>query len=171
MIHSRRPGPSTARGVVASACVLGLLALAGCSGDDLTIESHDLSAADRDACKALVADLPGVLALAAFVVVQRRRAAVRRPVLVDLGLLRLPTFRAGIVAALIVAFGEFGLLFTLPLLLQGTLGYSALGTGGVILCLLLGNEHLFENLQCALSLRLCDGEEFFPCFGGQRHSA
>lgn len=61
MIHSRRPGPSTARGVVASACVLGLLALGGCSGDDLTIESHDLSAADRDACEALVADLPDTL--------------------------------------------------------------------------------------------------------------
>lgn len=80
----------------------------------------------------------GVLALVAFVVLQRRRAAAGRPVLVDLGLLRLPTFRAGIVAALIVAFGEFGLLFTLPLLLQGTLGYSALGTGGVILCLAMG---------------------------------
>lgn len=80
----------------------------------------------------------GVLALVAFVVLQRRRAAAGLPVLVDLGLLRLPTFRAGIVAAMIVAFGEFGLLFTLPLLLQGTLGYSALGTGGVILCLAMG---------------------------------
>jgi MFS family permease len=42
------------------------------------------------------------------------------------------------VAALIVAFGEFGLLFTLPLLLQGTLGYSALTTGWVIVALALG---------------------------------
>lgn len=80
----------------------------------------------------------GVLAVVAFVVVEQRRAAVGHHVLVDLSLLRLRTFRAGIVAALIVAFGEFGLLFTLPLLLQGTLGYTALGTGGVILCLAMG---------------------------------
>ena len=80
----------------------------------------------------------GVLAVTAFVVVEIRRAATGRHVLVDLSLLRVRTFRAGIVAAMIVAFGEFGLLFTLPLLLQGTLGYSALGTGGVILCLAMG---------------------------------
>ena len=80
----------------------------------------------------------GVLALIAFVVLQVRRAAAGRHALVDLSLLRVRTFRAGIVAALIVAFGEFGLLFTLPLLLQGTLGYTALGTGGVILCLAMG---------------------------------
>ena len=60
----------------------------------------------------------GVLALVAFVVLEVRRAAGGRHALVDLSLLRVRTFRAGIVAALIVAFGEFGLLFTLPLLLQ-----------------------------------------------------
>ncbi len=80
----------------------------------------------------------GVVLMVAFVVVESRRARAGRHVLVDLTLLRVRTFRAGIVAALIVAFGEFGLLFTLPLLLQGTLGYSALGTGGVILCLATG---------------------------------
>lgn len=80
----------------------------------------------------------GVLALVVFVVLQVRRAAAGRHALVDLSLLRVRTFRAGIIAALIVAFGEFGLLFTLPLLLQGTLGYTALGTGGVILCLAMG---------------------------------
>ncbi len=61
-----------------------------------------------------------------------------RAVLVDLGLFAIPTFSAGVVAALIVAFGEFGLLFTLPLLLQGTLGYTALQTGWVIVALALG---------------------------------
>lgn len=80
----------------------------------------------------------GVLAVVAFVVVELRRAGAGQHVLVDLSLLRVRTFRAGIVAALIVAFGEFGLLFTLPLLLQGTLGYTALGTGGVILWLAMG---------------------------------
>ena len=80
----------------------------------------------------------GVLAMALFVLHERRRAAAGAPVLVDLGLFAIPTFSAGVVAALIVAFGEFGLLFTLPLLLQGTLGYSALQTGWVIVALALG---------------------------------
>ncbi len=80
----------------------------------------------------------GLLLLAAFVVTERRRENAGRPTLVDLGLFAIPTFRAGAIAALVVAFGEFGLLFTLPLLMQGTLGYSALGTGAVILVLALG---------------------------------
>ena len=80
----------------------------------------------------------GVLSMVAFVVHERRRAAAGAAVLVDLRLFAIPTFSAGVVAALIVAFGEFGLLFTLPLLLQGTLGYSALGTGWVIVALALG---------------------------------
>ena len=37
-----------------------------------------------------------------------------------------------------VAFGEFGLMFTLPLLLQGTLGYSALGAGWLLVSLAAG---------------------------------
>ena len=82
--------------------------------------------------------MAGLLLMAVFVRVELRRGRRGHHVLVDLGLFRLPTFRAGVVAALLVAFGEFGLLFTLPLLMQGTLGYSALGTGGVILVLALG---------------------------------
>ncbi|HEX6917407.1 MAG TPA: MFS transporter [Phycicoccus sp.] len=82
--------------------------------------------------------LGGVLAMVAFVLLERRRAAAGRPVLVDLGLFTIPTFSAGVVAALIVAFGEFGLLFTLPLLLQGALGYTALGTGVIVLVLAIG---------------------------------
>jgi EmrB/QacA subfamily drug resistance transporter len=80
----------------------------------------------------------GVLSMVAFVLHERRRARAGLPVLVDLGLFAIPTFSAGVVAALIVAFGEFGLLFTLPLLLQGTLGYTALQTGWVIVALALG---------------------------------
>ncbi len=80
----------------------------------------------------------GLALIAAFVVVELRRQAAGRHILVDLGLFRLTTFRAGVIAALVVAFGEFGLLFTLPLLMQGTLGYSALGTGAVILVLAVG---------------------------------
>ncbi|HEX2893645.1 MAG TPA: MFS transporter [Marmoricola sp.] len=80
----------------------------------------------------------GAALMVAFVVVERGRAATGRHVLIDLTLFHLPTFRYGVLAALIVSLGEFGLLFTLPLLLQGTLGYSALGTGGIIVALALG---------------------------------
>jgi EmrB/QacA subfamily drug resistance transporter len=80
----------------------------------------------------------GVLLMVAFVWWQRRRAAGARPALVDLSLLDVRSFRFGSIAALIVALGEFGLLFTLPLLLQNSLGYSALGTGWLIVSLAVG---------------------------------
>jgi EmrB/QacA subfamily drug resistance transporter len=80
----------------------------------------------------------GLLLMAAFVRSQRRRGLADRPVLVDLGLLGVRSFRYGSIAALIVALGEFGLLFTLPLLLQNALGFSALGTGWLIVSLAVG---------------------------------
>ena len=82
--------------------------------------------------------LGGAVLVAAFVVVEQRRVLAGKVALVDLGLLRIRSFRFGIIAALIVALGEFGLLFTLPLLLQGALGYSALGTGFLVLWLAVG---------------------------------
>ncbi len=80
----------------------------------------------------------GVLLLALFVRYQLARARKRKPVLVDLRLLGVKSFRYGSLAALVVALGEFGLLFTLPLLLQNALGYSALGTGWLIVSLAVG---------------------------------
>lgn len=80
----------------------------------------------------------GLLLMAVFVAHQRARRKAGKVVLVDLGLLGVKSFRYGSIAALIVALGEFGLLFTLPLLLQNALGYSALGTGWLIMALALG---------------------------------
>ncbi len=80
----------------------------------------------------------GLALMVAFVAVQSSRARSGRVVLVDLRLLRIRSFRFGSIAALIVALGEFGLIFTLPLVLQNSLGYSALGTGRLILCLAIG---------------------------------
>ena len=80
----------------------------------------------------------GVSFLWRFWVVQRKRKAAGKVVLVDLALLDVRSFRFGSIAALIVALGEFGLLFTLPLLLQNALGFSALGTGWLIAALALG---------------------------------
>jgi MFS family permease len=80
----------------------------------------------------------GLVFMARFWVVQRKRQRAGKIVLVDLRLLDVRSFRFGSIAALIVALGEFGLLFTLPLLLQNSLGYSALGTGWLIVSLAVG---------------------------------
>jgi len=55
------------------------------------------------------------------------------------GLLRIPSFRNGNIAALIVSLGEFGIILSLPLWLQNVLGYDALQTGLVILALAVGS--------------------------------
>lgn len=95
-------------------------------------------AADGGLSPVPVALAGGVALMVAFVAVERRRVRHGKVALVDLGLMRLRSFRYGVIAALIVALGEFGLLFSLPLLLQGALGYSALGTGWLLLWLALG---------------------------------
>ncbi|HUO47838.1 MAG TPA: MFS transporter, partial [Acidimicrobiales bacterium] len=85
-----------------------------------------------------VSFIVSAVALASFVILEqmrRRRGAV---VLVDLGLFRIRSFAAGNIAVAVVALGEFGLLFVLPLFLQGVLGYSALDTGLLFLALALG---------------------------------
>jgi len=80
----------------------------------------------------------GVVLLTTFVLVERAKARAGKPALLDLSLLRIKSFRYGAIAALIVALGEFGMLFTLPLFLQGALGYTALETGLLILALAIG---------------------------------
>jgi EmrB/QacA subfamily drug resistance transporter len=80
----------------------------------------------------------GVVALVAFVLVERRRARQGRPVLVDFALFRIPSFRYGNVAVLIVGLGELGLVFVIPLFLQSVLGLSAFDTGLVLAALAAG---------------------------------
>ncbi len=77
----------------------------------------------------------GLVALALFVVVEMRRRAGGRFYLFDFTLWRHRGFRFGNLAGTIVSLGEFGLLFALPLFLQGVLGYSAFDTGLVFLAL------------------------------------
>ncbi|MBT8226520.1 MAG: MFS transporter, partial [Dactylosporangium sp.] len=78
------------------------------------------------------------VALTALVGLERARRRAGRAVLLDLSLFAIPSFRYGSIAALIVALGEFGLLFALPLVVQGALGYTALRTGVLILALAIG---------------------------------
>ncbi|MGO4784288.1 MFS transporter [Cryobacterium sp. W22_MBD10_FK3] len=59
--------------------------------------------------------------------------------LLAFSLFRIPSFRNGNIAALIVSLGEFGIILSLPLWLQNVLGYDALQTGFVLLALAIGS--------------------------------
>lgn len=98
----------------------------------------------------VVAFALGLLAIALFVVVEVRRNRLGAPVLLDLSLFSLPSFRNGNIAAGIVSMGEFGLLFALPLWLQNVLGYSAFNTG-VILLALAGGSFLASGFGAQLT--------------------
>lgn len=86
-----------------------------------------------------VAFVLGVLALVAFVLVEKRRNADGRAAMLDLSLFSIASFRNGNIAAAIVSLGEFGLLFALPLWFQNVRGYSAFDTGLVLLALAAGS--------------------------------
>ncbi len=85
-----------------------------------------------------VAVAVGALALVGFVVIERRRGADRRTVLLDLRLLRLRSFRNGNITSAVLGLGEFGVIFVLPLFLQAVLGFSAFRVGLVLSSLALG---------------------------------
>ncbi|WP_182353058.1 MFS transporter [Flaviflexus huanghaiensis] len=82
-----------------------------------------------------IAFLISALAVTLFVVRARRRGRLGKPSLLSLSLFRIPSFRNGNVAALIVSLGEFGILLAIPLWLQNVAGYGALETGFVLLAL------------------------------------
>jgi EmrB/QacA subfamily drug resistance transporter len=85
-----------------------------------------------------IAALGGAGAIAALIVVERARARAGRPVLLDLTLFRIPSFRTGSAAGSLVSVGELGLLFALPLFLQNAHGSSPLATCAAIFPLALG---------------------------------
>ena len=128
-----RPGLDLV-GVALSALGLGAIVFALIEGQSYGWWRQD----DGSISPVPIAMAAGLLLMWRFVVSQRARARDGRVALVDLGLLDVRSFRYGSIAALIVALGEFGLLFTLPLLLQNALGYSALGTGWLIVSLAVG---------------------------------
>lgn len=78
------------------------------------------------------------IALIGFWLVERRRAARGATVLLDLTLFRTPTFSWGNLTAMMVAIGEFGLLFVLPLFLMNTHGLSPMITGLVLAAMAAG---------------------------------
>jgi EmrB/QacA subfamily drug resistance transporter len=75
--------------------------------------------------------VPVALALSAVLVitlimVERARAHAGLPVVLDLSLFRIASFRRGNAASALISVGELGLLFVLPLFLQGVHGNSPL---------------------------------------------
>ena len=83
----------------------------------------------------LTAIVGGIL----FVAWGLHRQKQGRSTMIAFSLFRIPSFRNGNIAALVVSLGEFGLILSLPLWLQNVLGYDALQTGFVLLALAIGS--------------------------------
>ncbi len=83
--------------------------------------------------------LVGVVVLGFFIFTERSRGISGRPTLVDLSLFKIRSFSSGSLAVLVVALGEFGILFLLPLYLQVGRGLSPLQAQLVVLPTALGS--------------------------------
>lgn len=77
-------------------------------------------------------------ALVTFGFCERHRERVRRSALLDLNLFLIPTFSLGNIAAMMIAIGEFGLIFVLPLFLINAVGLGTIATGFVLATMALG---------------------------------
>ncbi|RMI39235.1 MFS transporter [Actinomadura harenae] len=80
----------------------------------------------------------GLALLVVLVLVERARAAAGRPVMLDLTLFSVPSFRNGNLASALINVGELGLLFVLPLFLLGVHGSAPLEISLAILPLAAG---------------------------------
>lgn len=78
------------------------------------------------------------VSLTAFVFVEKSRSRADAPVLLELGMFRYPTFSWGNATALMVAVGEFALVFVLPLYLISAVGLSTVVTGVILAGMALG---------------------------------
>ena len=80
-----------------------------------------------------------VITLVGLYFFENARLKKNKSVLIDFSLFKIPTFGLGSFAGLIISLGEFGILFSLPLYLQSVLGWSSLGSGGLLAVLALGS--------------------------------
>ena len=76
--------------------------------------------------------------LIGFYLIERRRSAQGKVILLDFDLYRIRSFGWGSLVAMIVMLGEFGLIFVLPLFTQSVLGYTALTTGALVATIAIG---------------------------------
>lgn len=94
-----------------------------------------------------------IAALTGFVMWERARGRAGKGVILDLELFRIRSFANGNVTALIVSFGEFGLILSLPLWFQNVLGYTAFEAGLALVPLAVG-AFLASGAVAGLSRRL-----------------
>jgi EmrB/QacA subfamily drug resistance transporter len=80
----------------------------------------------------------GVLLLIAFVQIERARGRADRVIVLDITLFRIRSFRWGLLSGMVIMFGEFGILLTLPLFLQNVLGFSAVRSGATLAMVMVG---------------------------------
>lgn len=80
----------------------------------------------------------GLVLLIAFGVWESSRTRKNKPALVDTSLFSIRRFTYGSLTALIVALGEFGVLFVLPLWIEAVHGYGPLETGAILAVLAIG---------------------------------
>ena len=85
----------------------------------LSVFGHDLWPTSMPVSIIPVAFVLGLVLLGVFVRVERRLEAAGGDPLFEFGQLRFRTFRYGLITAVIVALGQLGLLFALPIFLQG----------------------------------------------------
>jgi len=95
----------------------------------LTVGSTDVWPTSMPVSITFAAFLLGVVLLGLFVVVERRKEAARRDPLFEFSQLRFRTYRYGLVTAVVIALGQLGLLFALPIFLQSANGLSAQENG------------------------------------------
>lgn len=85
-----------------------------------------------------VALIVGALFVGLFLLWERHRARVGRSALLDLTIFRFATFSWGNLTAMMVAIGEFALVFVLPLYLVNGLGLTVMGAGFVLAAVAVG---------------------------------
>ncbi|MDO5720633.1 MAG: MFS transporter [Actinomycetaceae bacterium] len=81
---------------------------------------------------AAIALLAGMIALGAFIFTQSMRGKRSLPTTLDLQLFTHRSFSWGNLAAFSIATGEFGLIFTLPLFMQISLGMTPIASGWIL---------------------------------------
>lgn len=82
--------------------------------------------------------LAGLIALLLFIYTQLTRGRHGLPTTLDLNLFRHRSFSWGNLAAFAIATGEFGLIFTLPLVMQISLDMSPIASGWVLAAMAVG---------------------------------
>jgi EmrB/QacA subfamily drug resistance transporter len=96
---------------------------------DLTVAGASVWPASRHVSAVPLAFAFAAVVLAAFVVYERAKERAHADPLFEFGQLRHLGFRYGLLTTMVLAMGQFGLLFVLPVLLQDGARLSALETG------------------------------------------